>query len=133
MSAQIVLETVRRAVSPVVRRIIRVATRNGRSVARPDGGTADRGIVGSLEDLRRLPSRSAIVSRLRSMIVQTLQSGRISRSIRVIIVARDGREVDRSWSDGRRSVITGGDVVARQRHDGIGVWSSAEKVFFFFY
>lgn len=114
LPSQVVLETVRRRVSAVVRREIgRIASRNGRSVARPDGGAFDGGIVGSLEDRgRSSTSRSAIVG-LRSRIrVQTLQPGRrVARSARVIIVARNRRE-NRSGSDCRRRVVAGSEVVS---------------------
>lgn len=45
-----------------------------------------------------------------------------ARSVRVVIVAGN-----RSWSDGRRDVITGSDVVTGQRCDVLGIRSSVKE------
>ncbi|CAL1680307.1 unnamed protein product [Lasius platythorax] len=108
---QVILETVCRGVSAIVRRKIgQIAPRNW---TRPVGGVDSR-IVRSFEELSRWPSnRSAIVSSLWSMVgIQGLQSRcrRVTWSIRIVIVART-RRVDRSRSDGRRSVITGSNII----------------------
>lgn len=119
---QIILETICRGVSAVVRReIARVVSRNGRLIAWPDGGTSDFRIVRSFENLGRWSScRSTVVRGLWSMIgIQGLEPRwRVACSTRIII------SKNRSRSDGRRSIITGSDIVAGQWHDGIRIWSS---------
>lgn len=72
---QVILETISRGVSAVVRwKIARVVSRDGQLIAWPDGGISDSRIVGSFENLSRWP-RSAVVRSLWSMIgIQALDS-----------------------------------------------------------